>query len=203
MSPPRAWVLACLVGCGCAVDLLVDDGTGPAQASSSSGDDMGTTLAPSSSEGPGTSDDHEPVTTDDGTTVALDEGTSTGTSTEGPATEGTTTEGITTEGTTTAGEIPCPGLGYLDCSELPHCSWYGTPKMGECALSPCENPRHDCWTLPFGDCEAVFACAWVGEPRVGDCAPIECVPCELLGAEQCMEVPTCEWSELEELCLPA
>lgn len=198
MSPPRAWVLTGLLGCGCAVDLLVDDGTGPVQASSSSDGDTGITPAPSSSEGTGTSAAEQPATTDDGTTVALDEGTSTGTSTEGPATEGTATEG-----TTTAGEIPCPGLGYLDCSELPHCLWYGTPKMGECAPSPCENPRHDCWMLPFEDCQATFPCAWVGKPRVGDCAPIECVPCELLGAEQCMEIPTCEWSELEELCLPA
>lgn len=202
MSTTRSWALACLLGCGCAVDLLVEDGTGPAQASTStaSDDGTGTTLAPASSESTGTSAAEEPATTDDATTLALDEGTST--TTESPTTEGTT-ESPATEGTTTAGEIPCPGLGLLDCTELPYCLWYGTPRMGECALSPCENPRHDCFTLPFEDCQAVFACAWVGEPGMGDCAPIECVPCELLGAEQCMETPTCEWSELEALCLPA
>lgn len=185
------WLLPGLLG-GCAVDLLVGPSSGSDEttASSSTGD---TTAAPPLTDG-STGTTAQPGTTD-GTTVALDDGTSTGSTTEGSST------GPATEGTTAA-EIPCPGLGFRDCNDLPYCLWYGTPKAGECALSPCENLRNECFALPFLDCQEAFPCAWEGEPRLGDCAPIECVPCELLGLEQCVETPTCVWNELEVFCFP-
>ena len=201
MSPRRRgpWVLAWLLG-GCGVDLWVGE---PASTESSSTttatSDGGTTLAPSSDTGTSTTTGPEPGTSDGGTTLAVDEGTSTGPIAE----EGTSTGPVAETGSTTAAEIPCPGLGMLDCIEIPYCLWYGTPEAGECAPSPCENPRHDCWGLGLGDCESFLACAWVGEPELGECAPIECVPCEILGVDQCLETPTCTWNEGEMFCLPA
>ena len=175
---------------GCGVDLLV----GPPAAGT---DDGGSTGEPGT-----TTTIPEPAT--DGTTTSDDDGTSTGhevgTTTEHG--EGTTSEGATGPGEegTTAADIPCPGLGFADCNDLGYCLWYGPAEMGECALSPCEDPEHDCWGLPMGDCEGVLACAWTGDPELGECAPIECVSCEILGMEQCVETPTCEWLVGKEIC---
>ena len=41
---------------------------------------------------------------------------------------------------------------------------------------------------------------WTGDPELGECAPIECVSCEILGMEQCVETPTCEWLVGKEIC---
>jgi hypothetical protein len=200
-----AWALSWLVLGGCAVDLWVGDpaGTGGSEATTAASDDT-TTTPPSTETGtttsgpePGTT---EAGTTEAGTTVALDEGTS---STGPTVEEGTTSDPDAEGGSTTAAEIPCPGLGMLDCNELGYCLWYGTPKKGECAPNPCENPLHDCWSLGFEECEAAFACAWVGEAELGECGPIECVPCEVLGLDQCTKTPTCTWNEGEMFCLPA
>jgi hypothetical protein len=196
-----AVVLPWLLG-GCAVDLWVGDpaGTEGSEGTTSAASDGGTTIAPPSPDtGTSTTGPEPPsTTTDAGTTVALDEGTSS----TGPIAEESTSTGIEAGSTTTV-EIPCPGLGMLDCNELGYCLWYGTAEMGECAPSPCEDPRHDCWGLGLDDCGSLFACAWVAVPEPGECAPIECVPCEILGGDQCMETPTCMWNEGEMFCLPA
>lgn len=186
---PCAWLLG-----GCAIDLLVGEAPSGNEASTSSST-ADPTAAPSST-GSTMQETDAPATTESGTTTH-DEGTSTG-----PIMEGTST-GPTLEGTSTTGEIDCNGLGFADCTELPHCLWYGSPKVGECAPSPCEDLRHECFSLPYEDCQAAFPCAWVGEPEVGECGPIECVPCEVLGNDQCMETPTCVWDEGEMFCLPA
>lgn len=202
MSPLRrgAWALAWLLG-GCAVDLWVGE---PTQTEGSSGtttaSDGETTIAPPGTDtGTSTTSEPGPDTSEGGTTLAVDEGTSTG-----PLAEESTSTGPATEaGSTTTAEISCAGLGMLDCIEVPYCLWYGAPEAGECALSPCENPEHDCWGIGLGDCESLLACAWVGTPEMGECAPIECVPCEILGVDQCQETPTCTWNEGEMACLPA
>lgn len=206
MSPAWrcTWALPWLLG-GCAVDLWVGDpaGTGASDSAMASSDGGTTSVPPSSDTGTSTTTGPEPgltsTTTDGGTTDALDEGTSS----TGPVAEEDSSTGPVEEGTTTSEELPCAGLGMLDCNELGYCLWYGGGEAGECAPNPCENPRHECWSLPLEDCEAAFACAWVGDIETGECGPIECVPCEILGADQCMETPTCTWNEGEMFCLPA
>jgi hypothetical protein len=186
---------------GCAVDLWVGD---PADTETSeattTASDGGTTMTPPSTDTGTSTTGPVPDTTDAGTTVAVDEGTSS----TGPTLEEGTSTGPTEEaGSTTTTEIPCEGLGINDCNELEYCLWYGLPEEGECAPSPCANPKHDCFFFGFEACEAAFACAWVGDPEMGECGPIECVPCEVLGGDQCMKTPTCTWDEGEMFCLPA
>jgi hypothetical protein len=192
-----AWVLPWLLG-GCAVDLWVGDATQDAggQASTTS-ETGGTTALPPTTNGPDPSSTSG-LETAEGTTLALEEGTSTGPLAE----ESSSTGPVAEESAATMGEIVCEGLGMLDCNELRYCLWYGTPKMGDCAPSPCENPRDDCWGLMVEGCQDLFACAFVGDPETGECAPIECVPCEVLGADQCAKTPTCVWNRAEMFCVP-
>lgn len=189
------WVLLACIGSwfgggGCGVDLLV----GQTQ--------MGTTAA-GSSTGPLETTASPPIgATDDGTSTGEPGTTSTVDTTEGEVpegTSGTTTTGPLEEGTT--GDVACPGLSFPECSEIAYCLWFGTRERGECALSPCEDPGNECLELPLGACERLLPCAWVGDPKLGECAAIECVPCEILSIDQCMEVSTCEWLEVMEVCV--
>lgn len=203
MSPARrtaAWLASAWLLGGCAVDLWVGEPTSTTGDGTASTDE-GTSSDPLATDAGTSTTGSEPHATTDGeTTVAPDDGTS---STGSIVEEGTST-GPVEEGTaTTDAEMPCRGLGMEACNELEACLWYGTPKTGECAPSPCESLEHECFRLPLGDCEAAFACAWVGEGELGECAPIECAPCELLGLEQCSETPTCVWDEGEMFCFPA
>jgi len=193
-----AWLLSAgvLLSSGCAVDLLVGGAMETGTTGTAATDDEGTTAeaAADTSTGPAAS-----------STGAEASDTSTGShadTTAGETAGPTTTTGATEESTTT-GPLGCEGLGFADCNEVGHCLWYDDPELGECLLSPCEMPLHQCWELPFGDCNELLACAWVGEPDTGECGPIECVPCELLNPDQCEEAPTCAYDGMERVCLPA
>ncbi|MCH9681685.1 MAG: hypothetical protein K0V04_09650 [Deltaproteobacteria bacterium] len=187
----RLWLGVLLAGApsACGVDLLVG---GAETGSSSSGtvpppsDDTTTTAAPPPADSSGTTGTNPTTTgastTSDSTTGPLQEDTSTGME----------------EGTT--GPLSCDGLGFGDCNEISYCLWYGERANGECALSPCEDKRNQCWgLLEQGPCVEELACAWSGDP--GECSPIECAPCEVLTELQCEETPTCFWQDLKEFCL--
>ena len=190
-----AWALPWLLG-GCAVDLWVGDRAGAESSggTTAAGEAEGsTTIVPpaddtsvSTTTGPGLEEEGSP------TTGPVEE--------EGPS---SSTGPVEEEGSMTSGELACEGLGMLDCNELEYCLWYGDGEGAGCLPSPCANPKHDCWAFGLEACEAAFACAWVATEEPGECAPIECVPCELLTADQCAEAPTCTWDEGEVFCFPA
>lgn len=190
-----ALLIGWLVG-GCAVDLWVGEPAGTTTGSTGATLDPSTTT-PASAGSTGTTGAPGGGTSEAGTTTAADEGTTTGIVAEGTSSTGAA------EGSTTVVEVHCEGLGMLDCNELGYCLWYGTPEVGECLLSPCEDLLHDCWELPMRDCQALAPCIWVTVTEPPACSPIECVPCELLELGQCTETPTCTWNEGEMACLPA